>query len=60
MLQTTKSYSKATGKSTLLVVCSLDSLQVLPMCSINQRYRPGKSEWRRLRWKEVMQKEYFR
>ena len=35
ILQTARIYSKATGKSTLLAVCSRDSLQVLPVCSIN-------------------------
>ena len=35
ILQTARIYSKATDKSTLLAVCSRDSLQVLPVCSIN-------------------------
>ena len=35
ILQTARIYSKATGKSTLLAVCSRDSQQVLPVCSIN-------------------------
>ena len=39
ILQTARIYSKATGKSTLLAVCSRDSLQVLPVCSINKRGR---------------------
>ena len=35
ILQTARIYSKATGKSTLLAVCSRDSMQVLPVRSIN-------------------------
>ena len=34
ILQTARIYSKAIGKSTLLAVCSRDSLQVLSVCSI--------------------------
>ena len=35
ILQTARIYSKAAGKDTLPAVCSRDSLQVLPVCSIN-------------------------
>ena len=34
ILQTARIYSKATGKIALLAVCSRDSMQVLPVCSI--------------------------
>ena len=34
ILQTARIYSKAAGKSTLLAICSRDSLQVLMVCSI--------------------------
>ena len=37
ILQTARIYSRATGKCTLLAFCSRDSLQVLPVCSINTR-----------------------
>ena len=35
ILQTARIYSRATDKSTLLAVCSRDSLQVLVVCSID-------------------------
>ena len=37
ILQTAWIYSRATDKSTLLAVCSRDSLQVLAVCSVNSR-----------------------
>ena len=35
ILQIARIYSKAIGKSTLLAVCSRDSLQVFAVCSVN-------------------------